>query len=67
MKADVVKTNADLLGFRSCQELNLIIVILAVDTVNKDKNTYIKMDETVSPVVNQPHRILQALHSGIKG
>ena len=55
----MVKTNAvPLLGFRSCQELNLIKVILAVDTVKPEK--------TISPVVNPPRRILQVLHSRVK-
>ena len=81
LKFVVVKTNAvPLLGFRSCQELNLIKVILAVDTVKPEEEYqdvfkgiglfpgeyHIKIDETVSPVVNPPRRIPQALHSRVK-
>ena len=81
LKFVVVKTNAvPLLGFRSCQELNLIKVILAVDNVKPEEEYqdvfkgiglfpgeyHIKIDETVSPVVNPPCRILQALHSRVK-
>ena len=77
----MVKTNAvPLLGFRSCQELNLIKVILAVDTVKPEEEYqdvfkgiglfsgeyHIKIDETASPVVNPPRRILQVLHSRVK-
>ena len=73
----MVKTNAvPLLGFRSCQELNLIKVILAIDNVKPEEEYqdvfkgiglfpgeyHIKIAETVSLVVNPPHRILQALH-----
>ena len=80
LKFVVVKTNAvPLLGFRSCQELNLIKIIFAVDNVKPEEEYqdvfkgiglfpgeyHIKIDETVSPVVNPPYRILQALHSRV--
>ena len=81
LKFVVVKTNAvPLLRFRSCQELNLIKVILAVDNVKPEEEYqdvlkgialfpgeyHIKIDETVSPVVSPPRRILQALHLRVK-
>ena len=77
----MVKTNAvSLFGFRSCQELNLIKVMLAVDIVKPEEEYqdvfkgiglfpgeyHIKTDESVSPVVNPPCKILQALHSRVK-
>ena len=71
LKFVVVKTNAvPLLGFRSCQELNLIKVILAVDNIKPEEyqdvfngEYHIKIDETVSPVFNPPRRIP---HSRVK-
>ena len=77
----MVKKNAvPLLGFRSCQELNLIKAILAVDNIKPEEEYqdefkgiglcpgeyHIKIDETVSTLVNPPHRIPQALHSRVK-
>ena len=77
----VVRTNSvPLLGFKLCQELKLIKVILTVNKETPEEEYHdifkgiglfpgeyqIKIDESVAPVVNPPRRIPQALHSRVK-